>query len=162
MNFYSSMKMKTNEKGKNYSTFDGLMFCCNEFGQIVNFMFTNSLSHKEVQPFLQKVKIQCPETVIIATDNCCSDRQSFEIGWGSPVRVVLDIFHALQRVTRTVKKDSFADADKRQIFFRNLRLLFRKKDDHGEKPLQATASESEIRLNISHLMEQFDDVLPYV
>ena len=72
------------------------MICCNEFGQIIDFAFTKTPGSHEVKPLIQKIKQQCPDVGMLASDNCCSDRRNLQDGWGSQIRVVLDTFHALQ------------------------------------------------------------------
>ena len=78
--------------------------------------------------------------------------------FGENVRVVLDTFHALQRVVRTVKSGDLKEGKnkgKRILFFRKLRTIFRQTDDHGEKRLKPTTTADQICQNINDLLSEF-------
>ena len=78
--------------------------------------------------------------------------------FGENVRVVLDTFHAIQRVVRTVKSGDLKDGNnkgKRILFFRRLRCLFRQSDDLGEKRLKPTTTADQIRQNVDDLLKEF-------
>lgn len=95
-------------------------------------------------------------------DKCCQDRRAFIDAWGNEIRVVLDPFHALQRVVRAVKKhDVLAKEDQgfQDMFYRKLRCLIRRKDDRGEVRQEPTAPAQEIRANIKAFLKEYDSVL---
>lgn len=82
--------------------------------------------------------------------------------FGPDVRIVLDSFHALQRVVKTVKSGDLmegANKGKRILFFRKLKTLLRQSGDHAVKRLKPTASADQIRENINNILSEFQ---PYI
>ncbi len=84
---------------------------------IIDFVFTEGQGHAELESFLEDIKERCPEITTLVTgknlsfifttlllnvqfsDNCCSDRNSFQNIWGDNIQVKLDEFHAKQVCT---------------------------------------------------------------
>lgn len=99
---------------------------------------------------------------ISISDSCCKDRATIKEVFGEKVRVVLDSFHALQRVVRTVKKGDMIKEKKKGVrimFFRKLRKVFRRKSDQGKERQEPTAEAQEIVANIDSLLSEFSDHL---
>jgi hypothetical protein len=90
-------------------------------------------------------------------DLCCSDRETLEKNFGDEVIVKLDLFHGLQRITRTMKNADWTKANKIQ-FKRDLRLTLRQKQDHGHIRKMATPSAEEIYANFDSLMAKWSKI----
>ena len=78
------------------------------------------------------------------------------------MRIVLDTFHMLQRVVRSVKSGDLKQGKnkgKRVLFFRKLRMLLRQENDQGKFRTQATPSAEEIEKNVNALLLEFGPFL---
>lgn len=77
----------------------------NEKGQVAAWQFTNSTSFEEVFPLLsnlkEKIDLSEGRKLIIYVDNCCKKLQEI---FGKDILVKLDVFHAVQRITRAMSK----------------------------------------------------------
>ena len=74
----------------------------------------------------------------------------------------LDIFHSLQRVTRTIKSGDLTSKkrkSRRVPFFRFLKNIIRQSDDQGDKRYKFTASAKQIQDNIDELLLEFQGEL---
>jgi hypothetical protein len=73
--------------------------------------------------------------------------------------VKLDVFHGLQRISKTVKTNKWVTADKTQ-FHREIRLLVRKKGDQGDDRLMATECAEVIKKNFEDLLQRWPSLNP--
>jgi hypothetical protein len=73
----------------------------------------------------------------------------------------LDIFHAYQRIVTTLKKgqQSKLSPVERTKFIREMRVILRKRSDHGNTRLEPTASGDEIKININRLISTWEGKL---
>lgn len=72
----------------------------------------------------------------------------------------MDSFHAIQRVTSTIKKGDFGKADKKQ-FLRDLKLMLRQDDDIGKTRTKATPSEKIIQSKINKILQDWSSDLKF-
>ena len=82
--------------------------------------------------------------------------------FGPNIAIKLDVFHALQRVTRTIKSgDLIVDKNRsrRTLFFRHVKLIVRQGDDNGDVRQRSTASAEQIQRNIDDLLLEFEGEL---
>lgn len=92
------------DDGKWVSMYDSVLFVFNEDGNILTWQFTQSTAFDEVEELLRSLhrRISClggiVDTIII--DNCCQWRNKLQYLFGQEVDVKLDLFHAVQRVTK--------------------------------------------------------------
>ena len=80
----------------------------NELGQVVTWQLTNSTSFDEVSLLLHDLKnrIDLPEGrhLTIYVDNCCQVKKKLQKVFGIDIAVKLDLFHAVQQITRSMSK----------------------------------------------------------
>ena len=88
--------------------YNSLFLVINGNGQVVSWQLTSGTSLDQVQTVLRDVferskeQKQAIETIYV--DDCCKVRNKLKAIFGGTVQVKLDIFHAVQRVTRTLPK----------------------------------------------------------
>ena len=94
--------------GKWVTLYETIFIVLNEEGVVVSWQFTKSTSLEEVKPLLLALKerIELPERtpLTIYVDNCCHVRKQLQEIFGNDVLVKLDLFHAIQRITRSMSK----------------------------------------------------------
>ena len=94
--------------GKWVTLFETIFIVLNEEGVVVARQFTKSTSLEEVRPLLCKLKerIELPENASLSVyvDNCCQVRKQLQDIFGNDVLVKLDVFHAVQRILRSMSK----------------------------------------------------------
>ena len=80
----------------------------NEEGEVETLQFTNSTSIDEVHLLLcslkERTKVSEDSHLTIYVDNCCLIRSKLKLIFGNDTIVKLDVFHAVQRVTRAMSK----------------------------------------------------------
>ena len=81
--------------------YDSLFIVLNEQGKVMSWQLTNSTAFKHVEDLLKSLQHHLTEDSsnleLIAIDNCCQWRDKLQ---KEHVRIVLDVFHAVQRVTK--------------------------------------------------------------
>ena len=135
--------------GKWTTLFDGLLLVMNEKGQVISWQFTNSTAFDNVADLLSQLARRFQNANksinIISVDNCCQWRKKLQNVFGDNVRVVLDLFHAVQRISRKIPK--------RHPYYhsciQDLRLAFRQKGDYGLKRTLDTPSSKTITENLN-------------
>ena len=98
----------------------------NEVGQVIAWQLTKSPAIAEVELLLKKLtaRLQCPQ-LLVYIDNCCSLRDKLVVIMGKDIIVKLDLFRAVQRITRAMPK-------KHPFFMQcmaDLKLVFRQPND---------------------------------
>ena len=87
----------------------------------------------------------------VYVDNCCTVRNKLQNVLGSNIRVYLDVFHAAQRVTRTIhKRHPFC----RQVM-KDIKMLFRDQRDKGEQRTLPTPNHSVLLDNIDFFIKKW-------
>ena len=94
---------------KKWVTLYGSIFIAlNKVGQVIAWQFTKSTSLDEVRSLLLMLKERITDiekqNFTIYVDNCCQCAAKLKGIFGDDITVKLDIFHAVQRVTRTLSK----------------------------------------------------------
>ena len=91
---------------------------------------------------------------IIAVDNCCQWRWKLKDVFGERVRVVLDVFHAVQRVAKKIPK--------RHPYYysciQDLTLVFRQLSDHGLNRCQDTPNPLQLINNLQSFKDKWRTV----
>ena len=95
--------------GKWETQYSSVFIVLNEEGQVVGWQLTKGESLNEVDKLLTNLLVRWkektaepPEMVIV--DNCCKSRKHVQNIMGQKVKVFLDLFHAIQRVTMKISK----------------------------------------------------------
>ena len=119
--------------GKWITQYSSVFIALNEKGEVVAWQLTNSTSFDEIAPVLvalrDRISDNSQQHITIFVDNCCHVRGKLEGIFSSKTAVKLDVFHAVQRVTRAMSK--------KHMFFhtcvKDLRMIFRHPTDIGMK-----------------------------
>ena len=93
----------------------------------------------------------------VYVDDCCKLRSKIENVFGKNISVKLDIFHAVQRISKTLRKRH----PYRLQCLQDLRLVFRCDGDSGEKRLSTTPSSEKILLNFENFIKKWHKVADY-
>ena len=88
--------------------YNSIFLVMNRNGQVITWQLTSGTSLDQVQKVLRDVlerskeQKQAVETIYV--DDCCKVRNKLKAIFGDTVQVKLDLFHAVQCVTRTLPK----------------------------------------------------------
>ena len=142
--------------GKWITQYSSIFIVLNEIGEVVAWQLTNSTSIDEVAQILSSVKERISEDQLIKIYeyNCCHVRKKLEHIFGSRAIVKLDVFHAVQRITRAMsKKNSFFHE-----CIKDLRMVFRHPIDIGTKRTMPTPESSPMLQNLDNFVAKWRDV----
>ena len=88
--------------------FSNLFVGLNENQEIVTWKITRSTKFEHVENNLKKLKERLQEASVtvrtIFVDDCCEVRGKYQSVFGAEQEVKLDLFHAVQRITNTLRK----------------------------------------------------------
>lgn len=120
--------------------YDSLFIVMNNKGQVVTWQLTKGTSFGQIEHLLSELShraLQQSQNIkTIYIDECCKLRNKVQSVFGTDVSVKLDIFHAVQRVTKTLPKRHQLTKQCVAMF----RQVFRKDGDSGEKRMSHTPS----------------------
>ena len=144
--------------GKWVTLYETIFIVLNEEGVVVSWQFTKSTSLEEVKPLLLALKerIELPERtpLTIYVDNCCHVRKQLQEIFGNDVLVKLDLFHAVQRITRSMSKQ--------HTFFlscvHDFKMSLRNPVDLGKRRTMHTPDSTVINRNIDQFMSAWSRV----
>ena len=142
------------EDGKWITEYDGLFLVLNSNGQVVAWQLTKSTSIAESDCLLKNLTKRAKLPIkTLYVDNCCKLRNKIKAIFGSNVSVKLDLFHAVQRISRTLSKKHILS---RQCL-RDLRLVFRSNGDIEENRKSATTSSDIMILKLESFLVKWKD-----
>ena len=142
--------------GKWIRLYNSVFIALNEHGQVILWQFTRTTSLDEVKEQLQNIHTRmthsCRVPFTILVDACCSQRQKVKQIFGEECVVCLDIFHAVQRVTRKLPK--------RHLFFRecanDFKMVFRSPTDIGKVRKHTTPCPVVTMETIEHFVKKWN------
>ena len=159
ISFDHTFKVATNigylrSDGKWITQYDSVFIVLNEKGQVMAWQFTETTSMDNVKTLLLGVKERMDvgnhKTLIIA-DNCCSIKGKLIEVFGNEINVKLDLFHAVQRLTKKMPKRHPLYS----LCITDLRLIFRQPDDLGYKRLKNTPNPVKIIDNLNKFIKKW-------
>ena len=128
--------------------FKGLFCILNNFGEVVTWKLTKQLAFDEVKNQIELLHNRCSKKGIIIemfyVDNCCSWRNKLIAIFGPQLKVYLDLFHAVQRISSKISKHHKFHNQCLQ----SLRLVFRDPADQGSQRVMITPSPEVIQQNL--------------
>ena len=139
--------------GKWVSQYNSVFIVMNQEGLVLGWQFTKSTGMDEVKRLFHGIieRITDFQNLIIIADNCCSIKGKLTDLFGENVSVKLDIFHAVQRITKKLPK--------RHPLFKlctdDLRLVFRQSNDLGHKREATTPDSNTILENINNFVRKW-------
>ena len=132
--------------------YDSLLLVLNNAGKVIAWQLTKGTSFLQAEKlFLDIEKRSNGKLRTVYVDDCCKQRNKIQEIFGIHVSVKLDLFHAVQRITKTISK-------KHPYFnscIQDLRLVFRRKGDCEEKRLSHTSCSDEIGSNLDSFVEKW-------
>lgn len=142
------------EDGKWINEYDGLFIVLNPEGKVLTWQLTKGTSFAHVERLLQDlVQRSAGKIHTVYVDDCCKLRAKIRSLLGSNVSVKLDLFHAVQRTTRTLSRKH---ALTRQCM-EDFRLVFRCDGDSGINRLSATPSPDQISSKLDVFVAKWKD-----
>ena len=142
------------QDNKFIKSYKKLFIVLNEEGAAIAWELANSTSQDEIEPVLNEVKFKLKNNPInyIYTDTCCGFKKVYEQSFpGVPIK--LDLFHATQRITKTLPDKKSREAID---FSRCFSLVFRNSSDAGDTRNQITEDPATITRNIDDFMKLKD------
>ncbi len=155
--------------------YDSLFIVMNEESDILGWQLTKGTSITKVKTLLQGLMKRYDDCRMdnqlqgIVVDNCCLLRNSVNEIFGSNIPVKLDIFHAIQRVVKSIPKreNNPLIRQLRKQLLKDLRLCFRSADDIGETRKKATPDKTIMENNVLKFVDKWKvekvedvDILP--
>ena len=145
-------------EGRWIKQYKGLFCVMNAAGQVVTWKLTKNLSFEEVEDVLsnlnQRLRMQGLNLQEFYVDNCCALRSKLQAIFGMNLKVYLDVFHAVQRISRKIPK--------RHPFYyeclQSLRLVFLNPSDLGSKRTQQTPSIELLRKQILQFLNKWESI----
>ena len=143
----------TRADGKWVTLYNSVFIVLNDIGQVVTWQFTASTSFSEVETLLADLNVRTDHPVTVFVDNCCQQRQKLREIFGDEITVYLDIFHAIQRLTKAMPKRhplfNFCISD--------LKLVFRSPTDIGKTRQSSTPDSGEIMQNLDDFVKKWSN-----
>ena len=142
----------TREDKKWITEYDSAFLVLNDQGQVLTWQLTKGTSFAEVTVLLQ-VLAERPKDQLktIYVDDCCKLRNKIKNVFGPNVTVKLDLFHAVQRITKTIPKKHVHSVQCLQ----ELKLVFRSDGDYGDKRLLPTPKSDKLLENVEKFMTKW-------
>lgn len=140
------------------SLFNNAFIVLNENGEIVDWRLTKSTAFDEISDLLTSLmeRLDRKETslAMICIDDCCKNKNQY-LKILPNAEIKLDLFHACQRVLRTIEP---GPSHLRFQFGKEFGLIFRQRNDLDETRTPDTANEAEREANLESLLERWRNV----
>lgn len=141
--------------GRWVTQYGSVFFVMNEAGQVLTWQLTCSTSLDEAQPVLDSLSMrfrnQGVTVPLVLVDNCCNVRNKIKKIFGEQTRVGLDLFHATQRISRTLSRFHPLYND----CVRDLKLILRDPKDIGRDRKLQTPSPSRLIANTEEFIRKW-------
>ena len=136
--------------------YDSLFLVMNSNGEVVAWQFTKGTSFDQVRSLLEGLvkhahKQGQPVTTVYI-DDCCKLRKKIKTVFGLETNVKLDLFHAIQRITKTLSRKH---PMYHQCLF-SLRQVFREFGDSGEHRITETPSTETLMQKLSDFCSKWN------
>ena len=147
-----------NDDSKWVKQFKSLFIVLNDIGQVLSWQLADDTSHDTVHEALneinQRLKTKTKTLKEIYVDDCCKLRNKLQSVFGKEVEVKLDIFHAIQRITKKTSKRHSLFYD----FVASLKNVFRDSSDIGNSRQLPTPSPKDLGNNMDAFVKRWKDV----
>ena len=140
-------------EGKWVTQYNSAFFVMGDAGQVLAWQLTKGTSSNEISKLLGGIKERHSSLDIqyIAVDNCCQIRDKLKNIFGESVKVILDLFHATQRITRKLPtRHEYFEACNAEF-----RYVFRSAGDLGSERSMPTAQPAVLRKNIEEWLSKW-------
>ena len=144
--------------GKWITQYNSLFIVLNHMGQVIAWQFTKTTSIDECEDLLVKLKNRCIQLgqpiEEVYVDNCCQSRNKLQSIFGQDIRVRLDIFHAIQRITKTMSKHHPLC----HSIMKDIKLIFRDPLDIGKLRTLPTPDKDTLLKSIENFICKWKDI----
>jgi len=136
--------------------YNSLFIAMNEKKQILSWHFTKSEKFDLVEDLLQHLDSRNRNDLeVFLLDNCCKWEKQIKKVFGDKILVKLDPFHAIQRITSTIRKNH----PFHKQLCNDLQQLFRKSSDYSSKRRkEETAHPDEIIRRLDALVQKWESL----
>ena len=132
--------------------YDSVFLVLNDKGQVLTWQLTKGTSFGEVTVLLQSLAERPSDQLkTVYVDDCCKLRNKIKNVFGPHISVKLDLFHAVQRITKTIPKKHVHTSQ----FLKELSLVFRSDGDCGDKRQFPTPSAEKLLTNLDKFMTKW-------
>ena len=143
------------EDKKWISVYDSLMLVLNGDGKVLTWQLTKGTSFSEITSLLQDIARRAQNQLkIVYVDDCCKLRNKIREVFGYNITIKLDLFHAIQQITKTLSKKH----SHYQQCIQDLRRVFRCKGDFEITRLSNTPSIEIIHKNMEDFVTKWDKI----
>lgn len=142
------------EDGKWIHQYDSLFIVMNGAGHILAWQLTKGTTFSQIESLLKLLKERSPTIKSVYIDECCKLRGKIKSALGDDVSVKLDLFHAIQRVTRTLTKNHPLF----HLCTQDLQLVFRSDGDSGKKRMCSTPSPEIIARKMQGFVYKWENI----
>lgn len=153
----NNIRLVREEDNKFIKQFDQLFIALNENGEVLAWKLTKSTAFSEIQDVLNELKTRLEglnsKLDLICLDDCCHMRNKYN-GVFPDVDVKLDLFHACQRIVRTVLRTNPLYRD----MIKDFTQIFRQDDDQGQSRLKSTPKKEKIESNLDSFIERWTNI----
>ena len=135
--------------------YDSLFLVLNSQGSVLTWQLTKGTSFSKITRLLQdlndRAAAQKRKVKYVYVDDCCKLRKAIQNVFGAETTVKLDLFHAVQRITKAMSKKhpQFHNC------IRDLRLVFRRDGDVSHERQTHTASKETISSKLASFRERW-------
>ncbi|CAB3984751.1 Hypothetical predicted protein [Paramuricea clavata] len=138
--------------------FKSLFIVLNDIGQVLSWQLADDTSHDTVidtfKEINQRLKAKTKTLKEVYVDDCCKVRNKLQCVFGNTVAVKLDLFHAIQRITKKTSKRHSLFYD----FVGSLKHVFRDSRDLGDARLLSTPNPEKLRNNLDAFVRRWSNV----
>ena len=140
--------------GQFVAQFQNLFIILNEHKQVLAWRLTRKTSFTEVEDLMTDLHERYPDLEEIYVDDCCHVRKQYE-GIFKNVAIRLDLFHAVQRVVRTIPKGTVVSS----AFGKEFGLVFRDDGDLGPSREKATPDPAKLERNLIRFVTKWQTTI---
>ena len=128
--------------------FNSLFVVLNEKHEVVTWKLTKREQFDLIRSLLEQLRdrpnLNAKDIKFFIIDNCCTWRAKIQEVFGEDTKIYLDLFHATQRLTKTIVKIHNFQANCKH----DCSMLFRCDDDKGPERLKATPPKEVLLANL--------------
>ena len=136
----------------------GLFCVLNACGQVVTWKMTKGIAMEHVEDIMHALcrRLQCQGVTLqeFYVDNCCSLRAKLQAFFGSQLKVHLDIFHAVQRITKKIPKRHPFHSE----CIKCLSMVFRDPSDRGSTRTMSTPAPDVLESQMLSFKSSWDKI----
>ena len=145
-------------ESKFVTQFNNVFIVLNENGEVVDWRLTKSTAFQEIDDMLislsERMRSDEKSISMICIDDCCKNRKKYQAIFPD-AEIKLDVFHACQRVVRTLESGHIL---LKTQFGKEFGLIFRQDNDLGERRTKDTPDNVEIEANLNIFLEKWKNV----